>query len=136
MIIDQLSVFAENKVGALADITGMLAEADIDIDALTIADTAEYGVLRLIVDSPKKALTVLKLGGFIVNLTPVISIKMDDKPGSLSQIIRLFAESNIAIEYLYAFVSRESGSAYVVFRVEDTESAAKMLENAGYSNGS
>ena len=134
MIIEQISVFAENRVGGLADITDMLADASIDIDALTIADTAEYGILRLIVDSPKKALTVLKAGGFVVNLTPVIAIKMDDKPGSLSKIIALLSQAEVGIEYLYAFVAREIGNAYLILRVEDVEKGEEILKQASYSD--
>ena len=136
MIIDQISVFAENKPGSLSNITTLLAEAVIDIKALTIADTEKYGVLRLIVDKPDKALEVLKDGGFIAKKAPVIAIEMDNKPGSLATIIGILAEKEVSIEYLYAFVAQVIAQAYVVIRVEDEESAAKILAEAGYTNGS
>lgn len=136
MIIDQISVFAENKPGSLSGITKLLADAVIDIKALTIADTEKYGILRLIVDKPDKALEVLKGGGFIAKKAPVIAIEMDNKPGSLASIIGLLAEKDVSIEYLYAFVAQTIEQAYVVIRVEDEESAAKILAEAGYTNGS
>ena len=132
MILDQLSVFSENKAGMLAEITSLLAEADIDIEALTIADTAEFGVLRLVVDSPKKALSVLKLGGFPAALTPVIALRMKNEPGSLAKIAITLADADISVEYLYACVAREENSAFVILRVEDTEAAAALLKEKGY----
>ena len=132
MIIDQLSVFSENKAGMLADITGLLAEADIDIEALTIADTMEFGVLRLIVDAPKKAIAVLKLGGFVASLTPVIALKMPNAPGSLSRIVRTLADEGMSVEYLYASVAREIDSAFVILRVEDNEGAVALLTEHGF----
>ncbi|MCL2111615.1 MAG: ACT domain-containing protein [Clostridiales bacterium] len=132
MIIDQLSVFSENRAGMLAEITGQLAEAAIDIEALTIADTAEFGVLRLIVDAPKKALTVLKGGGFVASLTPVIALKMKNEPGSLATIAKILADAEVSIEYLYACVAREEGSAFVVLRVEDADATVALLTAKGY----
>ncbi|MDR3365314.1 MAG: ACT domain-containing protein [Clostridiales Family XIII bacterium] len=131
MIIDQLAVFSENKAGMLADITTLLAEADIDIEALTIADTADFGVLRLIVDAPKKALAVLKLGGFVASLTPVIAVKTGNDPGSLAKVVRMFAEAEVSIEYLYAFVAREAGTAFMILRVEDRDAGAALLAQNG-----
>jgi len=134
MILDQLSVFSENKAGALADIMGQIAEAEIDIEALTIADTTEFGIVRLIVDAPKKALAVLKLSGFVATLTPVIAIKMDNSPGSLAKVVKALAEADVSIEYLYACVAREIGNAFVILRVEDLgkEKAAALLTEKGY----
>ena len=132
MIIDQLSVFSENRAGMLADITGLLAEAEIDIEALTIADTAEFGIFRFIVDAPKKALSVLKLEGFVASLTPVIALYMENRPGSLARIARTLADAEISIEYLYACVGREADSAFVIIRVEDIEAAVELLEAHGY----
>ena len=132
MIIDQLSVFSENRAGMLADITAILAEAEIDIEALTVADTAEFGIFRFIVDSPKKALAVLKLEGFVASLTPVIALNMENKPGSLAKIAKIFAEADISIEYLYACVASEVDSAFVILRVEDIEEAVALLKSKGY----
>jgi len=132
MIIDQLSVFSENRAGMLADITQLLADAEIDIEALTIAETAEFGVLRFIVDAPKKALAVLKLEGFVASLTPVIALRMGNAPGSLAKIAKLLGDAGISIEYLYACVAREIGSAFVILRVEDIDVAAELLKEKGY----
>ena len=132
MVIDQLSVFSENRAGMLVEITTLLAEAEIDIEALTIAETSEYGVLRFIVDSPKKAMTVLGTGGFVATLTPVIALKMPNRPGALNGIVKTLADENISIEYLYACVAREEGSAFVILRVEDTDSAVALLKSKGY----
>ena len=132
MIIDQLSVFSENKTGMLAETTSQLAGAGIDIEALTVADTAEFGVLRFIVDAPKKALMVLKAGGFVASLTPVIALRMKNEPGSLSRILKALAEAEISVEYLYACVASEAGSAFVVLRVEDVDGAVALLTDKGY----
>ena len=132
MIIDQLSVFSENRPGMLADVIGQLAEANIDIEVLTIADTTEFGVLRFIVDSPKKALTVLKLNGFVASITPVIALKMKNTPGSLAKIARTLADADISIEYLYACVSENAESAFVILRIEETDEAVKLLTEKGY----
>ena len=132
MIIDQLSVFSENRAGMLADITALLAEAEIDIEALTVADTAEFGIFRLIVDSPKKALSVLKLEGFVASLTPVIALYMENKPGSLASIARTLADADISVEYVYACVAREANGAFVIIRVEDVEGAVALLTGHGY----
>jgi len=132
MIIDQLSVFSENRAGMLAEITRQLADADIDIEVLTIADTAEFGVLRFIVDSPKKAVSVLKLGGFVASLTPVIALWMRNSPGSLAEITKILADADISVEYLYACVMREEGRAVAIMRVEDNDRAVALLTEKGY----
>lgn len=133
MIIDQLSVFSENKAGMLADIMDGLAGADINVEALTIADTSEFGVLRFIVDSPKKALTVLKRDGFVATLTPVVALRMEHTPGSLAKIARALGDEGISIEYLYACVAKELNSAFVVLRVEDMDAAVGLLSEKGYA---
>jgi len=132
MIIDQLSVFSENRAGMLADITSILAEAEIDIEALTIAETAEFGILRFIVDAPKKAMSVLKLEGFVASLTPVIALSMGNTPGSLAKIAKVLGDSEISIEYLYAAVASNADGAFVILRVEDTDGAVALLKENGY----
>ena len=132
MIIDQLSVFCENKAGMLAEIAENLADAGIDIEALTIADTTDFGVLRFIVDSPKKALSILKMNGFAAQVTPVIALRMKNEPGSLARIVRALADEGISIEYLYACVAGDSDSAFVILRVEDMENAKTALTEKGY----
>lgn len=127
MIINQLSVFVENKRGRLAEITQILKDNDIDIRALSIADTKEFGILRLIVNDPKKAALALKEEGFTVSLTKVIGIGIDDKPGGLCQAMEVLRDNEISVEYMYAFISRSEKTAYVILRVADNEKAIAIL---------
>jgi hypothetical protein len=129
-ILDQISVFVENKPGALSEITASLAEADINLKAFTIADKSEFGVLRFLSDSPTQALALLKRNGWVASKTPVISVKMANKPGSLAKILKIFADADVQVEYMYAFLAQEEGQAYVVFRVEEPETAIKLLAAA------
>jgi hypothetical protein len=131
MILEQVSVFVENKPGALSEITTSLADAGIDLKAFTVADKSEFGVLRFLSDEPKKALALLKHNGWIASITPVVAVKMADKPGSLAKVLKMFADAGVQVEYLYAFVAQEEERAYVVLRVEDTDGAIKLLEAAG-----
>ena len=131
MILEQVSVFVENKPGALSEITTSLAEAGIDLKAFTVADKSEFGVLRFLSDFPKKALALLKRNGWVASITPVVAVKMVDKPGSLAAVLKLFADKGIQVAYLYAFVAQEEGRAYVVFRVEDPAGAVTLLEESG-----
>ena len=130
-ILDQISVFVENKPGALSEITASLAEAGIDLKAFTIADKSEFGVLRFLSDSPTQALALLKRNGWVASKTPVISVRMAHKPGSLAKILKIFADALVQVEYMYAFLAQEEGQAYVVFRVEEPGDAIKLLEAAG-----
>jgi len=131
MILEQVSVFVENKPGALSEITTSLADEGIDLKAFTVADKSEFGVLRFLSDSPKKALELLKNNGWVASITPVVAVKMVDKPGSLAKVLKMFADEAVQVAYLYAFVAQEEGRAYVVFRVEDPEGAIKLLEASG-----
>lgn len=128
MTIKQLSVFVENKPGRLSEITEILEKNQIDIRALSIADTTNFGILRIIVNNPDKAQDALKDAGFTVSLTNVIAIGVDDKPGGLARVVTYLASSGISVEYMYAFISKEEQSAYVIIRVEDNASAIKVLE--------
>ncbi len=132
MTIEQISVFVENKPGGLAEVTQLLADADIDIRALSLADTTDFGILRLIVDDSKKALKVLTDAGAIGSLNHVIAVRMDDKPGSLARILQIFMDEKMFIEYMYAFLSREADGAYVVFRLENNDAAEKLLTEKGF----
>jgi hypothetical protein len=132
VILDQISVFVENKPGALADVTARLSEAGIDFKAFTVADTAEFGILRFIADAPKKALALLKLNGWVASLTPVVAVKMSDEPGSLARILEVLSDQGVQVEYMYAFVAQEKGRAYVVFRVADPAGASALLEASGF----
>ncbi len=130
MFIKQLSVFVENKSGRLAKITAIIAKAGIDIRALSVADTTNFGILRLIVNKPDEAEKVLKEAGFTVSLTNVIAIGIPDEAGELSKAISVLADAGITVEYMYAFLSRNDGKAYVILRVEDNDAATAILKNA------
>ena len=131
MTIDQLSVFVENKPGMLVSIIEALGGADIDLRALSIADTADFGILRLIVDKPTKAYNMLHDAGFLVKSSKVIPVSVDDTPGGLGKVLRVLADNGIDVEYLYAFVAHKTNKAYVILRVEDNEKAMSILTENG-----
>ncbi|OEF98242.1 ACT domain-containing protein [Desulfuribacillus alkaliarsenatis] len=128
MLVKQISVFLENKTGRLAEVTGTLGSNKINIRALSIADTTDFGILRLIVNNPAMAYQLLKEQGFTVSETDVIAVEIDDSPGGLSRVLRLMDENKINIEYLYAFLEKKEEAALVVFRVEEIERAIETLQ--------
>ena len=129
MILKQVSVFLENKSGRLAEVAKVLGENDVDISALSIADTTDFGILRLIVNKPDKAVRVLKDSGFTVGTTDVIAITVEDHPGGLAQVLDLLDKVQVDIEYMYAFIgNKSSGRAMVILRVENPESAITTLK--------
>ena len=129
MAIKQLSVFVENKEGKLREITDILAKAGIDIRALSIADTSEFGILRLIVRDPQKAKALLEKNGFVATINDVVGVEINDRPGGLAEIVRLFAERGINMEYMYAFLTRTENKAYLVVRVDDASEVENLLES-------
>ncbi len=129
MLVKQISVFIENKAGRLADVATCLANEGIDTRALSLADTTNFGVLRLIVDQPEKALEVLKDCNFAVSITDVISVLVPDVPGGLAEVLKIFNERNLDIEYMYAFIGKESGKAIVILRVDKPEEAIEKLKD-------
>ena len=129
-MVRQLSVFIENKQGRLAKITGLLADAGIDLIALSIADTTNFGIMRCIVDDPDKAVKVLKEGGFTANLAEVFVVEVPDEPGGLSNVLKALDEAHISVEYLYSFVWDQDENALILFRVEDIEGALKKFEES------
>jgi hypothetical protein len=131
MTIEQLSIFVENKPGRLAEITEILAGADVDLRAMSIADTADFGILRIIVNDTNKALAALKDAGCTVSVTNVLAVAITDEPGSLAKVIRVLSDNGVSVEYLYAFITRKEDSAYVIFRVEDTDKATSIFEMHG-----
>ena len=131
MPIKQISAFVENKPGRLADITAILAEKDVDIRALSIADTTDYGILRLIVNDPVKAEKTLKDAGVTVSITNVLAVGIPDVPGGFSKAIKVLAKAEISVEYAYAFITPSAGTAYVIIRVEDNGKASEALQKAG-----
>ncbi len=128
MLIKQISAFVENKPGRLAKITKILAENNINIRALSIADTTDYGILRLIVNDPESAVKILKDNGITASLTDVIAIGIDDKPGGLSLSMQILYDVNVTVEYMYAFIGTSKDKAVVVLRVDNIEKAVKALE--------
>lgn len=132
MLVKQISVFLENKIGRLAEITQLLGEARINIRALAIADTTEFGILRLIVDDPPKAQDILEKSGFAVKQTEVVVVGVEDKPGGLANILKTLRSSNFNVEYLYAFVKQSGEDALVVFRIENTDEAIAQLRKEGF----
>lgn len=131
MKVKQISIFLENKSGRLSKVTGVLADNKINIRALSIADTTDFGILRLIVDDPEKASKVLKQNEFTVSDTDIIALRMLDAPGGLAGVLSILEGLNINIEYMYAFVGRKESDAVVVFRVEDIDNAISILQNEG-----
>lgn len=128
MQIQQLSIFVENKPGRLAEITETLANANVDIRAISIADTSDFGIMRLIVDKPEQAVAALKEKHLTVRLSNVIAVGINDEPGEFSKAMRVLANSNIGVEYMYAFISRKKGKAYVIIRSEQDEKAVEALK--------
>ncbi|OYT55113.1 MAG: amino acid-binding protein [Candidatus Altiarchaeales archaeon ex4484_2] len=126
-MIKQLSVFLENEPGRLVKVTRILEDAGIDIRALTVAETADFGILRLIVNDPGKAHRILKENSVAVALDSVLGVEVEDKPGGLRAIAEILAEGEVNIEYVYAFVTRSHEKAFVVLRVDDRERAVKVL---------
>ena len=131
MIIKQISIFVENKKGRLAEITETIAKAGANIRALSIADTTDFGILRIIVDKPDAAAAALKDAGITVSITNVIAIGIDDTPGAFSVPMRILSDADIDVEYMYAFITRKSEKAYVILRVADNDAATKVLIGNG-----
>ena len=134
MTVRQLSVFLENKPGRLCAATDILAKEGINLSALTVADTAEFGILRLIVDQPDRAREVLMEAGIVVRISDVLAIAMDDAPGGAVGILHLLSEAGLNVEYMYACVGRQSGKAIMVVRTDDVELAEEILRRGGYGD--
>jgi hypothetical protein len=133
MRVEQIAVFLENKSGRLAEITTILAENDINIRALSVADTADFGILRLIVDDVEKAKTILKDGGFTVGKTDVLAVEVADKTGGLATVLRSLHRADINVEYMYAFVNKTGENAVLIFRFEKMDKAIEVLQKDGFT---
>lgn len=131
MIVKQVSVFLENRAGRLAEVTGILAAHDINIRALSLADSADFGILRLIVDDVDKAKGILKKEGLTVGETDVVAVEVPDRPGGLAHLLQVFKDENVNVEYMYAFVKAPSRSAVMIFRFEDPHRAVEALRVRG-----
>lgn len=130
MLVKQISVFLENKSGRLAEVTKILGSNNIDISALSIADTTDFGILRLILNKPEEAEQVLKENGFTVSCTHVIAIAIPDVPGALASALEVLKREAIGIEYMYAFIGKTTNEALVILRIEDTEKGIKALTDS------
>ena len=130
MLVKQLSLFLENRAGRLAAATRALAESKINILALSLADTADFGVLRLIVSDPDAGKAALKDAGFTVVTSDVIAVEVEDKPGGLARILDILERAGINVEYMYAFSCAKTQQAALIFRFEDNEAAVKCLTKA------
>jgi hypothetical protein len=133
MEIKQISVFLENNAGRLGEVTRVLAQAGINIRAISIADTADFGILRLIVDKCEEALAALTGAGFTTRESNVVAVEVNDTPGSLAVVMKLFQESNVNIEYLYASLEGQTGKAVIIFKLEDHDKGRKIIEENGLS---
>ncbi|EGJ51602.1 ACT domain-containing protein [Desulfocurvibacter africanus] len=128
MKADQLSIFLENRAGRLAEVTKSLSDAGINIRALSLADTSDFGILRLIVSDFEKARQVLKEKGFTVGRTSVVAVAVPDRPGGLHELLELFGKNGINVEYMYAFVQQSGANATIIFRFDRTEQAIELLQ--------
>jgi hypothetical protein len=131
MGIKQISVFLENTTGRLCEVTQTLAKAGVNLRAISIADTADFGILRIIADKTDEAVTALSAAGFTTRQTTVAAVEIEDKPGSLASLIDLFRESGINIEYLYASLEGSDGKAVVIFKLEDHDKGFEILKKSG-----
>ena len=137
MILKQVSVFVENRRGRLAEVTGILAESNINIRALSIAETTSYGLLRIIVDCPLEAERILREYGIAASMTNVLAVNVPDVPGGLHKLLKTLSEHNLSIEYMYhAFVSQKDNNACMILRVDDEEKALSVLTENGYTGPS
>ena len=125
--VKQISVFLENKKGRLAEVTRVLSKEGINIRALSLADTADFGVLRIIVNDPQKCLSVLKTGGFVAQVTEVIAVEVEDKPGGLARILEVLDAEAVNVEYMYAYVEKSKDNAIVICKIDDREKALAVL---------
>ncbi|NLB29959.1 MAG: hypothetical protein GX823_07075 [Clostridiales bacterium] len=129
--IDQLSVFIENKPGKLVDVLEAIGKIGVDLRALCLADTSDFGVLRVIVDRPDDAYRELAEMGYLVKVNKVLPVAISDEPGSLARTLRILKDRDISVEYTYAFVAHSTDRAYVIIRVEDNDEAVKALAESG-----
>ena len=128
MLVKQVSIFVENKEGKIADVLKILAKENINISALSLADTTNFGILRLIVDDPKKAKNILQMEDMIVKINEILAVGINDQPGGLAKVLDILAKGKVAIEYMYAFTGHNNDNATVVFKTNDLEKAYDCLK--------
>ena len=130
-MVYQISVFLENRAGQFAEITAILAASGVDLRAVSIAETADYGILRMIVDNAQKATAILMQHGYLLTMTPVLVVAVPDAPGGVANVLSILAEGSIDIEYMYSLFTHSAGKAYIVFRVADAEKFITLLDSHG-----
>ena len=134
MTVKQLSVFIENRPGRLSAVTKILGDNDVNIRAMSLADTKDFGILRLIVDDFDKAVSALKEEGFSVISTQVLAVEINDRPGGLAEAMKALYNDNISVEYMYsAFINTKENTAYLILRVENVTAAQEALTDAGFA---
>ena len=134
MSVKQISVFIENKTGKLAEVTRYIADNNVNLKALSVADTHDFGILRIICEDHDSAIKVLKDGGYVTAETEVLAVEIPDRPGALAEILEILVKADIAVEYTYAFLSvKNIGHAYMIFRVDDNAAASAVLVEAGFN---
>lgn len=131
MTVKQISVFVENKTGQLAEFMGILAQNQIDMRAMSIAETRDFGILRIIVDDPEKTAAVLKEAGCVFSIREVLAVSIPDEPGSLARILNILGENGISLAYSYAFITRKASLAYVIIRTADDKKAEEIFAAHG-----
>jgi hypothetical protein len=131
MKITQVSVFLENKKGRLLEVCSLLGKHNINIRALNVAESEGFGVLRIVVDKPQETVELLKKNNLVANLTDVVAVEVEDKPGGLARLLEILSKNNINVEYMYGFVEKHSNNALMVFRFDEPEKAAKVLLDNG-----
>lgn len=132
MQLEQIAIFLENKAGRLAEITQILAEHGINIRAMSLADTADFGILRLIVNDTDRACQVLRDAGFTVGRTEVVVVAVPDRPGGLASVLKTLTEAELNVEYMYAFSQKSGDTGLLIFRIEDLDRARSVLQAAGH----
>lgn len=128
MAVKQISVFVENTSGRLAEVTRLMADIGVNLRAISVADTADFGILRILVDDHEKAVEAFKENGFTAKLTEVIGVEVPDRPGGLAEVMDLFDREKVNIEYLYSSLERNVDRAVVIFKVEDVEHGLRICE--------
>jgi len=131
MNVTQLSIFLENRSGRLAEVTEILGRNGINIRALSLADTSDFGILRVIVNDPVKATAILKKEGFTVSETDVLAIEVEDRPGGLAGVLKILSTESVNVEYMYAFLEKRTENALIIFRIEEIERTAAILRKHG-----
>jgi len=131
MTVKQISVFLENRPGALAEFTRILEKSNIDLRALSLAESEDFGIVRVIVDDPYATIQILKEEGYVCSVTKVIAVEIKDKPGALVKMLNALGDNNVNLEYSYAFLAKKANSAFMILRVADNEKAIKVLTQNG-----